>query len=120
MSQRSEDDAERTACLPIAKHLRICDQCLVVGRVDAGQLRCAILLKKGTDLSSEAQAGLVRKDGSDLFESQFGFGRRSIVMASSAGAVLNISARVSATSLIVAGCGSQISDYQFQFADFAH
>lgn len=103
MSQRSEDDAERTACLAISKHLHLCKQGFIVAGVDTGQLRCTVLLKKGTDLSRKALTGLVCENGSDLFQGQCGFGG-SVGFGCTPvwGSPLNISARVFATSLTVA------------------
>ena len=78
MSHRSEEDADRTACLfAISQHLRISKQFLVVGGVDLGQLGCTILLEKGADLCGMTLAGLICENGSDLFQSQCRFGGSS-------------------------------------------
>ena len=76
MSHRSEEDADRTACLvAIGQHLRIGKQILIVRRIDAGQLGCTVLLEQSADFGRETQTGLARKNGSDLFQSQLGFYR---------------------------------------------
>lgn len=103
MSQRSEDDAERTACLvAITQHLRFGNQCLVVDGIDAGQLGCTVLLKQSANFCGMSLSGLVRKDGSDLFEGQFGFSRRSIVMGFVSRSGAEHLCQGVATSLIVA------------------